>query len=48
MCDARGRHNVELHAADAERVLLALLRAGDEPVERYRDVKPNPRHAATR
>ena len=38
---------VEPLAALAERVLLALVRAGDETVQRDRDVTPEPAHRAS-
>ena len=37
---------VQLHAAHAERVLLALPRPGDEAVERHRDLAAQPRHVS--
>src|SRR3712207_8334164 len=33
-------------SALAERMLLALVGAGDEPVERHRDVEPEPGHSS--
>jgi hypothetical protein len=35
---------VQLHAADAERVLLALVGAGHETVQRHRQVEPERGH----
>jgi len=43
----REEPSVELHPADAERVLLALARAGDEPVQRHRDREGNACHLAS-
>ena len=35
------------HAADAERIVDALIRSGDEAVERHRDLEAQPGHATT-
>src|SRR5206468_12567721 len=38
----------QLHPADPERVLRALLGAGDKPLERHHHVQPQPAHLASR
>src|SRR4029078_8627554 len=43
----RNHPAMEPLAALAERVLLALVRAGDETVERHRDMTPTPHNRAS-